>query len=171
MGFPRLSDDTAKIRLKIGQLEVEYEGRASFLQDGLFNLMEKMVGFYAEHKASILAAPLPAQTNGAGPTGSLGELGHSTNTIAGHLDVKTGPGLVIAAAAHLGLVEKKNTFTRQEINDEMKSATTYYKESMSGNLSKSLDTLVRDKRLNQTAKGVYALSATEKKALGTKLAQ
>ena len=166
-----MSDDTAKIRLKIGQLEVEYEGQASFLQDDLFNLMEKMVGFYAEHKASIPAAPLPAQTNGAGPTGSLGELGHSTNTIAAILDVKTGSDLAIAAAARLGLVKEKGTFTRQEINDEMKSATTYYKASMSANLSGSLDTLVKGQRLNQTAKNIYALSATEKKALETALAQ
>lgn len=162
-----MSDDLAKIRLKIGQLEVEYEGKPSFLQDGLFNLLEKMVGFYTEHKAAIPADPTPAKTTGAGP----GDLDYSTNTIATHLGSKSGPDLAIAAAAHLGLVKKKDTFTRKEINNEMKSATTYYKASMSTNLSKSLHTLVRGKHFNQTAKGVYALSGPERKALETKLAQ
>lgn len=166
-----MGDNTAKIRLKIGQLEIEYEGRASFLQDDLLNLMEKMVGFYTEHKAAIPADPPPAQTNGAGSTGSTGDLDHSTNTIATHLGAKSGPDLAIAAAAHLGLVKKKDTFTRKEIIGEMKSATTYYKKSMLANLSKSLDTLVKAQRLNQAAKGVYALSAPEKKVLETKLAQ
>lgn len=166
-----MSDDTAKIRLKIGQLEVEYEGQASFLQDGLFNLMEKMVGFYAEHKASIPAAPPPAQTNGAGSTGSTSELGRSTNTIASHLNATTGTEVTVAAIAHLALVKKKGSFTRKEILDEMKGATTYYKANMSGNLTKILDGLVKGKRINQVGKGVYALSAVEKKALETKLAQ
>ena len=71
----------------------------------------------------------------------------------------------------MGLVKKKDTFTRKEIIGEMKSATTYYKKSMLANLSKSLDTLVRAQRLNQAAKGVYALSAPEMKVLETKLAQ
>ncbi len=166
-----MSDDTAKIRLKIGQLEVEYEGQASFLQDDLFNLMQKMVDFYTEHKAAIPADPPPAQTNAAGPGGSLGGLDHSTDTIATHLKATTGTELAVAAAAHLARVKKKNTFTRQEINNEMKSATTYYKATMSGNLTKSLNTLVKRDRLNQRKKDVYALSAPEKEALETTLAQ
>lgn len=166
-----MSNDIAKIRLKIGQLEVEYEGRASFLQDEIFSLMKRLIGFYSEHKASIPATPLPAQTNDASSREPLGNLDHSTNTIAAHLDVKKGSDLVIAAAAHLGLVKKKDTFKRHEINNEIKGATSYYKASMSTNLSKLLNTLVKGKRLNQTTKGVFALSASEKKALETKLAQ
>lgn len=165
-----MSDNLAKIRLKIGQLEVEYEGRESFLRDDIFSLMKKLIGFYSEHKASIPAAPLPAKTNSTGSEEPLSDLDHSTNTIAAHLDVKKGSDLVIAAAAHLGLVKKQDTFKRHEINNEMKGATSYYKASMSTNLSKLLNTLVKSKRLNQTTKGVFALSASEKKALETKLA-
>lgn len=166
-----MDNNPAKIRLKIGQLEIEYEGRASFLQDDLLNLMEKMVGFYAEHKAAIPADPPTAQTNGAGSIGSTGDFDHSTNTIATHLGAKTGPDLAIAAAAHLELVKKKGTFTRKEIIHEMKSAATYYKGIMLGNLTKSLNYLVKNNRLNQVDKGVFALSAPEKKVLETKLAQ
>lgn len=166
-----MSEEIAKIRLKIGQLEVEYEGKASFLQDELLNLMEKLTGFYTKHKEAIPIEPSQAQTGGAGSGSSLGEFDHSTNTIATHLNATSGPELAIAAAAYLAHVKKKDTFTRQEINNEMKSATTYYNANMSTNLSKALNTLVKSKRLNQVSKGVYALSATEKKALEAKLAQ
>jgi hypothetical protein len=112
-----------------------------------------------------------AQTDGPNPGGGLSSLDYSTNTIAAHLNANSGPELVIAAAAHLAHVKKKDTFTRQEIHDEMKGATTYYKANMSTNLTKSLNTLVKNKRLNQVTKGMFALSATEKKALEGKLAQ
>ena len=95
----------------------------------------------------------------------------STNTIAAHLNASTGAELAIAAAAHLAHAKKKDTFTRQEINAEMKSATTYYNANMSTNLTKTLNTLIKNKRLNQVTKGVFALSAGEKKSLESKLAQ
>lgn len=166
----KMSDGTAKIRLKIGQLEVEYEGAISFLNEGIFNLMEKLVGFYNDHKSAIPVEPPTANTNGGRQAGLNNDLDHSTNTIAAHLEATSGTELVIAAAARLSLLKKKGTFTRKEINDEMKSAATYYKESMTGNLTKSLDTLLKNKRLNQSAKDTYALSASERKALEAKLA-
>ncbi len=164
-----MSDDTAKIRLKIGQLEIEYEGKSSFLQDGLFNLLEKTASFYAANKTSIPAEPAAHGGPGTGSQG--GGLDLSTSTIAAHVGGNTGAELAIAAAAHLGLVQGKDSFTRKEINNEMKGATTYYKITMTNNLSKSLETLVKNKRLNQVANGTYALSATEKHALEPKLAQ
>lgn len=166
-----MSEDTAKIRLKMGQLEVEYEGQASFLQDDLFNLMEKMVGFYAKHKASIPAAPLPAQTNGAGLTDSTGELDHSTNTIATILGAKTGPDIVVAASAGLTLVQGKDRFSRKELLTEMQTAASFFKATYRNNLSKYLQGLVKADRLRLVGQNTYAISANEKKALETKLAQ
>jgi len=164
-----MSNGTAKIRLKIGGLEIEYEGKESFLKDELFNTIKKALSIYAENKDVIPAEP--AAQSGAGAAARPGGFDHSTNTIAAHLGVSTGPELAMAAAAHLALVKCKDKFARKEINDEMKGATTYYKTSMSANLSKSLDTLVKSKRLNQVAKGNYALSASEKKSLEAKLAE
>ena len=164
-----MSNETAKIRLKMGQFEIEYEGKESFLKDELLNLTEKVLSLYAENKELIPAEPAAQLSSVAGAQGN--GLEHSTNTIAAHLKASTGPDLAIAAAAHLALVKRKDKFTRKEINDEMKEATTYYKDSMSSNLSKSLNTLVKDKWLNQVAKGSYALSAHEKKSLEAKLAE
>jgi hypothetical protein len=88
-----------------------------------------------------------------------------------HLGATSGPELAIAAAARLTFVKKQDKFTRREIDTEMKSATTYYSKNMSSNLSSSLTTLVKGKRLNQIEKDVYALSANEKATLEVKLAQ
>lgn len=163
-----MSNDTAKIRLKIGQLEIEYEGKESFLQDGLLNLMKKVVSFYAENKASIPAAPAPAPA-----TNDLASvaLDHSTNTIATILGVKTGPELVVAASAHLTLVQGKDRFNRKELLTEMQTAASFYKSSYGNNLSKYLDRLVKADRLRLVGKNTYAISATEKQSLDAKLAQ
>ncbi len=166
-----MTEDKARVRLKIGQLEVEYEGASSFLQADLLNLMEKIVGFYDEHKAAIPADSPPDNGAGTGGGGPLDGFDHSTNTIAAYLNASTGPELIIAAAAHLSMVMKNGTFNRKDISDEMKSATTYYKDSMLGNLTASLNSLVKAKRLNQSAKDTYALSANETKTLEAKLAQ
>lgn len=166
-----MSNDTAKIRLKMGQLEVEYEGKPSFLQDGLFNLLEKMIGFYTEHKAAIPAEPPPAQTNDAGSTGSTGELDHSTNTIATILGAKTGSDLVVAASARLTLVQGKDRFSRKELRTEMQTAASFHKATYNNNLSKYLDGLIKADRLRLVGKDSYAISANEKKTLEAKLAQ
>ena len=167
----QMDGESAKIRIKIGAIEIEYEGQASFLQDELLNLMENLVGFYAEHKAAIpIDAPLDNAPSGSS-VGSSAPLDHSTNTIAGHLGASSGSELAIAAAAHLTFVKKQDRFTRKEVDTEMKSATTYYNKNMSSNLSSSLNTLVKGKRLNQIQKDVYALSANEKSALEAKIGQ
>ncbi len=166
-----MDGESAKIRIKIGAIEIEYEGKASFLQDELLNLVQNLVGFYAEHKAAI---PLDAPSEEAEKSGSgvaSAQLEYSTNTIAGHLGAASGSELAVAAAARLTFVKKQDKFTRKDIDAEMKSATTCYSKNMSSNLSSSLNTLVKGKRLNQIEKDVYALSANEKATLEVKLAQ
>jgi uncharacterized protein YcbK (DUF882 family) len=166
-----MDGESAKIRIKIGAIEIEYEGKASFLQDELLDLVQNVVGFYAEHKAAIHIDTPQEKAEKSDSGGSSTHLDHSTNTIAGHLGATSGSDLAIAAAARLTFVKKREKFTHREIDTEMKSATTYYNKNMSSNLSSSLNTLVRGKRLNQVGKDVYALSANEKTTLEAKLAQ
>ena len=85
-----MSDETAKIRFKIGQLEVEYEGSTSFLEEGLLNLMKQVIDVHRNHKDAISADPPPAGANGAGQGDSAIDLNHSTNTLATHLNATTG---------------------------------------------------------------------------------
>ena len=74
------------------------------------------------------------------------------------------------AIAQLELVQGKSSSTRSDILAEMKSATSYYSETIRSNLSATLSNLTRSKRINQVGKDTYALSATERKQLEAKLA-
>jgi hypothetical protein len=166
-----MSHSAAKIRLRIGQLEVEYEGCPSFLEEGLFNLLEKSIAFNAEHNGAIPTDPLAAP-NGTSPV-VIEKAGHSytTNAIAARLNASSGSDLAVAASAKLCLVNGRDKFSRKEINNEMKSATTYYNSNMTGNLGKILVSLVKQKRLNEVAKDMYSVSATERRSLEARLAQ
>lgn len=157
-----MSENTAKIRLKIGRLEVEYEGKESFLQDGLFNLTEKLVGSYAEHQSAFPIDSSSTDTQSGSATNANREIDMSTNTIASRLGTTTGTDLVMAACTYLTLVQNMSSFSRQEILQQMKGATNYYKKNMASNLTKMLLQLVRDGLLLQGSGGNYALTAQEK---------
>ncbi|QYX55538.1 hypothetical protein K1T73_10550 [Roseovarius sp. SCSIO 43702] len=161
----------AKIRVKVGSMEIEYEGDPAFLDGGIETLLVTM---------GDLATRLPeepAHTNSAtvnmeadAPPAPKNGFNFSTNTIAAHLNANSGPELVICALAQLELVQSKSSSTRSEILAEMKGATTYYNGNMSSNMSKNLGSLTKAKRINQIAKDTYALSASERKQLEAKIA-
>ncbi|MNY49056.1 hypothetical protein D3C86_1844460 [compost metagenome] len=77
--------------------------------------------------------------------------------------------MAVAAAATLQIFDDKQTFTRSELLETMKKATMHYKDSMSGNLSKMLGTLVGSK-FNQVSDGVYSLTSDAYHELETQLA-
>ena len=157
---------TAKVRIKFGQFEIDYEGDEKFLEKDLVDLATQVVNVFKEH-AKILTEKPSASGSERTFEDTL-----STNTIASKLDVKTGPELVLAACAYLALVQKKDTYSRKEIIDEMKSATTFFKDSYIGNLTQSLNTLVKAKKqLNLVRKDTYSLTADAKRALEAKLAE
>ncbi len=168
---------SAKIRIKVGSMELEYEGDPSFLTGGieaLLTTMGELAGKVPE-EAPPFELPTPVQVasgngNGGASAGG-GQFTFSTNTIAAHLDAKSGPELVVCAMAQIELVQGKASSTRTDILAEMKNATTYFKETMRNNLSGSLSRLVKDKRINQIAKDTYALSATERKQVEAKVAE
>ena len=168
----------AKIRIKVGSMELEYEGDPSFLTGGIEALLTTMGGLASqvpeETPLPEVAAPVPPANgngnSGGAPAGS-GQFTFSTNTIAAHLGAKGGPELVICAMAELELVQGKASSTRQEVIAEMKNATTYFKQTMVSNLTSSLSGLVKAKRINQIAKDTYALSATERKQVEAKVAE
>ena len=162
-------DTNARIRIKLGQIEIEYEGDAAFLKKDLFETVKEVFELQKTYPAPATPPPgaLAAPAGGA----SGGEIDHSTDTIATLIGAKTGSDLVIAAAAHLHFVQGKPSFTRQEIITEMRTAPSYFKETYVNNLSKSLRTLTKGKdRLRRGSKDTYALSKNEKLDLETKLA-
>jgi hypothetical protein len=168
---------SAKIRIKVGSMELDYEGDPSFLTVGIGTLLVTMGDLAGRIKVDLppsssdKAQEQIAIGAAKGVTEAIGQLAISTNTVAARLEAKTGPELVICAMAQLELVQGKASYGRAAILAEMKSATTYFKEPMGGNLSASLSSLTKSKRINQIATDSYALSATEKKKVEAKLAE
>lgn len=168
----------AKIKLKVGSMELEYEGDPSFLTGGIEALLVTMGSLVGKVPDDPPPATDPAAqvqpANGSGSDGGTpaasGAFNFSTNTIAAHLEAKSGASLIICAMAQIELVQKKTSSTRTEILTEMKNATTYYTETMRSNLSSSLSNLLKAKRINQIAKDTYALSAGERKQVEAKVA-
>jgi DNA-directed RNA polymerase delta subunit len=83
----------------------------------------------------------------------------TTGSIAAKLNAKTGSEVALAAAAYLSLVQRKPTFTRQELLDAMKTASGRYKQSFSDNLSSYITTLAKDGKLLSPGNDTYSLSA------------
>ena len=166
----------AKIKLKVGSMELEYEGDPAFLTGGIEALLETMGGLVSKvpdaTEPPAPSAEVPA-ANGKenGAPAAKGHFAFSTNTIAAHLDAKTGPELIVCALAQLELVQGKQSSTRNEILAEMKGAPTYYNGNMSSNMSKNLGSLTKAKRINLIVKDTYALSASERKQIEAKVAE
>jgi hypothetical protein len=165
-----MADHDARIRLKLGHIEIEYEGNASFLRDGLLATVKELLEL--QKKNPSIAAPASAAPAPPAPpaAGGVGQFDHSTDTIATLLKADSGPDLVMAAAAHLHFVKGQPKFTRKQIVAEMKSSTSHYKKSYFGNLSTALTALTSKDRLRLLSKDTYAVSNTERTALEAKLA-
>ena len=154
----------SKIRIKLGPIEVEYEGSEAFLKEELPQLLKAVSDLYS--KSNLVKEFNP---DGGTPPPS-GTLQGTTGTIAAKLAVKQGPDLILAAAARLSFVLGKSAFSRQEIIDEIKSANAYYKKSYLANLTQSLNNLMKDGKLLEPSTGTYSLSATTQADLKARLA-
>ena len=86
----------------------------------------------------------------------------TTRTIAARIGCKKGTDLAIAAAAQLTLFQGFETFTRQQLLDEMKQATTFFQKSYRANLTNYIQTLLKQRKLLEQASDTYALAAEER---------
>lgn len=159
--------EPSKIRIKMGDIEVEYEGPESFLRDELPALLSAVSKLYHDSGGST-----GARSNKGKNGGSKRPLEATTATIAGKLGCKVGNGrvLITAAAARYTFVLNKESFTRTDLLNEAKSATSYYKTTISNNLSTTLSALVRSEEFTEVSGGTYALSATKREELEKLLA-
>ena len=156
---------TAKVRIKVGQFEIDYEGDEKFLEKDLVDLVTQIADVFKDRE-KILAEKSSATSSGRMFDDTL-----TTNTIATKMDVKSGSDLALAASGYLALVARKDTFLRNEIVEQMKEATTFYKASYSRNMTQYLNTLVKTKKqLNLVGKDRYALTAEARQDLEAKLA-
>lgn len=169
-GLERMS--TAKVRIRVGVIELEYEGSPEFLGEGLAGLIQQV----AELSRSSPLVELPQQSAVAEQSSAeqsiVGPLPLtlSTSSIAARMDAKTGPDLILCAMAHLELVKGLTSYERKTILDEMRSASGYFTTNMSGNCSSYVANLVKAKKVNEISTGKFCLSASERKKIEAAIA-
>jgi hypothetical protein len=159
------------IRIKLGELEVEYKGDHAFVKADLLKFVEELIQLQKDNPS--LMAPLvhtESTIRSGASGGGSGPLDLSTDTIANLLSASSGADLVIAAAANLHFTQGKTTFLRQEIIDEMRKAVGHYRDTFVPNLTKYLSGLTKKDRLRRMSDDKFALSNAEKQALEKKLA-
>lgn len=165
-----MSDEqTIKIKLKTGHMEIEYEGSEDFLRSNLLDLITQIAETYKVSSSigtphQLTNTPEPGTTQGNTPTINL-----SVKSIAAKLNVTTGTELALVACVYLTLVAKRDTFSRKDILDSMKDATTFYKKSYAANLSKYLNGLVKYGKILEQANDIYALSGQLRSEMELKL--
>lgn len=164
-----MSENTVRIRVRLNDLEIECEGRETFVVSEVEELAAKMSETLEKYqhvgrrRVNVSAAgdgdgSLDAETKVSIPHGTSSV---TTKTIATRMKAKNGTDLARAAARHLGLVEGRETFSRQELLSEMKTARGHYNENMRKGLTQSLRTLMGRSVLNETASETYALTPRE----------
>jgi hypothetical protein len=146
-----------KLKVKIGRIEFEYEGETKFTQEDIKDLFSHLEALTPEQE------PLASFSDRENmPPPSIGRLPSlSTSTIASRLSVKGASKVVLAAAAHLQLIQGKETFSRQELTSDMKTATQHYNENIGKNLSNTLKAMVANKVLNEVRTGIFSLTAAK----------
>lgn len=160
----------SRLRIKIGPMEIEYEGPTDFLKSDLLNMARELIpmcetaqNVWIDDAEDEVAQPDPMPSE-ISPT-----LNYSVNTIAGKLNAQSGRDLALAAAAFLTFVNGKESFTRQELLKSMQQATAYYKQTMGSNLSKTITRMIKGDDLLESAKGMYSLAALRKGQLNHEL--
>lgn len=130
-----------KVKIKIGQVEIEYEGPEEFLKSEMPKILQEVQKLHA--LPEMEPSDGGSGAGGFGQSHGQGGITGTTGAIAAKLKASSGPDLIIAAAAKLSFVDKLDHIPRKMFLDEMKSATGYYKATYRANLSGYLERLVK----------------------------
>ncbi len=162
---------TGRIRIRVGPVEVEYEGEEEFIREELPKVLSNVAQLVKTTGYEFL------------PDGSVhrevrknlkkihAHVADTTSALASKLDVTSGSELIVAAALKLMHSQHLDSFTREQLIGEMRSATSYFKDTYVKNLASFIDSLVKQGILQEVAKNTYRLSAAALKELEARIAR
>lgn len=159
---------TSKIKIKMGAIEIEYEGSESFLKEELPALLTAVSDLYKSSGPLTIASNIKDETIDI--SGLNKKFEGTTATLAAKLGGGSGPELLMSAAARIHFVLNKEKFHRKELLEEIKTASNYYKPAYMSNLTSLLNGLVKTGKFMEPSKDNYSLSADSLKNIGAKLA-
>jgi hypothetical protein len=163
-----------KVQLRAGEVELTIESdnplAVTDIKELLAQVQEAAEALQATQSSSTSATLAPAGTQ----SGTL-LLEHTApqlhvNSVAQRIGIKTGADLAVAAAGYLQVVKGQPSFTRKELLETMRSATSHFTQTHRSNLSAILKGLIGSK-LNQTGTDLYSLKHQELIDLRAKLAE
>lgn len=161
----------SRIRIKLGVIEVEYEGEHDFLEKDLLALVKDLIEMTPvtppPKKHDVEVDP----GNRGGQAGQAGGSSGTVSTFAARLSVTTGPQLILAALLQAAKVGGNASLSRKDILAAMQSAKSHYKTSYRSNLSTYLKSLTRSGDINEVGTDMYALSNPKKDELEEYVAQ
>lgn len=143
-----------KFRLRLGNIEIDWEGDTEFLKSDLPAVLTSIKG--GLDKLGIAEAIVrderkpPVRLNSG-----------TTSSVAAKLSVSNGPELFLAALAKLQLVDSNAVASRADILKEMQSTKSHYKKSYGSNLSQIIASLMTNGKINEPKTGEYTLTHTE----------
>jgi hypothetical protein len=163
---------TSKLRVKLGRLELDFEGSEDFIKQELVTLLTQL-----KTLGALSASDPDADAEESGDTGggarkkTQPSSDITTSTIAAKTGADSGPELAMAAAVRLTMIGGASKATRDEIVTEMRGASAYFKQTYVKNLTRTLKQLVTEQRLNDMGSNSYSIPAPERKKLEEKLAR
>jgi hypothetical protein len=83
----------------------------------------------------------------------------STSNIAARLQSDSAKELVLCAMVNLQLMKNQKTQKRKDILNEMKTATVFFKATMTKNLTNTLRSLIKSNEINEISMDEYSLSS------------
>lgn len=155
---------SSKLRIKIGEVEIDYEGSEDFLKEELPQLLATAMELHKASETTQSQNHVDEQSSDTMRGGESG-IGLTTGGMAAKLRANSAVALLRCAAGHLTLVKNKIRFSRQDLLSEMKSAAGYYKKTYSNNLTKSINTCLKDGTISEVGTNTYTLSAKAKSEL------
>jgi hypothetical protein len=155
------------LRIKSGDTEIDFTGEELFAEKHLLPLLQPLIKALERGSTAASSKALPHSANHAAIQSQGSHL--TTSTAATKLGSKSGTDLAIAAGYVLHR-KNKESFTRNELIQEMKSAKSYFQVNFVKNLSNSLDTLTKNGKFLHQGGENYALSGTCKADLDQKFA-
>lgn len=158
-----------RVRIKLGSVEVEYEGCGEFARSGVLDLLRDALALAPNSGkglgADVDGAFIEPQAFGDGEHSSV-----TVATIAAHFEPQGAQDLVLCALAKLQVLEGASQASKEDIWECMKGATGYFKASMSKNFPRDLGRMVKGKKINEVATNEYSLTAATRKELEARVA-
>lgn len=161
---------TNHLKVRVGEVEIEYEGNDEITKSDLTTLLAEVARINRDQGLATKQKSHPGGKTGQNAPGTQTQLKGTTKSIAAKLHAGNGPDLIRAAAAYLTLVNNAETFTQKQIGGEIKTAAGYYKTSMSKNLSKNIQRLIKNDVLTEHSTDQYALTPEARHKLEADLA-